>query len=1540
MFKKLIVGFVIGAFVLLGVPLGYAQEGGGASPRWKAPRNTFVEMEASTSDASVRMTLDTHSLWAYNAAASAWSLVSGGSAFNWLTPIIREHNPAVLPVGPVAGDRYLSLGTANGWTINHIYTWSGAAWTNTTPVVNDAVYNTTTGSIKIWDGATWRLITAGTSFLSLSDSPHTYVAQAFKFPKVNTGETALSYSTMTEDASGNVIAGNSIQTGKDGTDGSLKIYSEQGATDYTITLNPNAAMTESTIYTLPIAKALANGQMLASTTAGVMSWTSPTLQYISDFGAITTNQLSLQNSTAIDLGKNETGGTPNIAGLIKLWSAGDNAYYNTITAGTNTANAAYTLPTAMAAANNYALVSTTAGVMSWVHGGGIAAPGSNQEVIFNNAGVFGADPGFTYASASDSLTLGEGGQNGSISLYSEVGVTDYTVKLQPSATMTQDTTYTLPTAKATANNQMLMSSTAGLMAWSALVEDASGNIAIGKDIAGTQYTLTVDGRTTGGVDNNGVVAWLPDTDQFTMNCSLGVNTGGTYKGYLGDDTNTRGGFFTDGTRTATMANGSSAASLVGNLTFDNATTRQINMAPKTGVTANGNSLTVVAGTGFGTGIPSSGGQISIQGGESGDAWPGAVLNISGGRVADAYMAAGRSGITTIRGADNAAMAGNNAGGPIYLIPGAPSGSGAGGSLYIQSLAAGSSVYAILDSHLLATGVDRTFAFPDQSGTFALTSDIPVPAGNDHNVQFNNSGAFGGSDNLSYNDTTDVFQIGSVATGEGIKTGELRLANGILPHYVGFKASNATGTDTTYTLPIGSSGDIYAEANIAGVGAENLTLNATAHTPLVDRTVTVKGLTIRDINTGVHTVVNFVDDGTLTLKSVVAATGLPYAGASGTYVLITGVITLDAGAIGSIENDTTSTVDYRYTVTGLLKSTEAGVMSWDLSTYLTAEADTLSTVTGRGATTATSSLFQNALAVELGKDVAGGTPNIPGAMKLWSGSDDAYAITVNSPSSGFSESWTMTLPAVHGSASQFLQTDGTGVTTWATALTAEADTLSTVTTRGATTAVSSSFENATALVMGKDVAGGTPNIAGSFKMFGAGDNAWYTTFTTGSQSQNIDYVLPLNDGDANQFLQTNGTGTLVWATAISPEADTLASVTGRGATTTVSSSFQNALALVLGEDIAGGTPNTAGSVKLWSAGDNAWYTTITAATQNQNVAYILPVDDGAPSDFLQTNGTGTLSWTAYSDADTLASVTTRGSSTTNAISVGNFQTGYDGADGNIRIFSEQGAPDYTVDIAPSAAMTGSYSLYLPTAAPAGTYFLKVATTGIMSYDASTYLTAEADTLASVTGRGALTTTAVQFQNALAIELGQDVAGGTPNVVGALKLWSAGDNAYYTTITDSTQTQAAIAYTLPVDDGNSNQFLQTNGSGVLTWATALTAEADTLGAVTGRGASTAVLSTFTGGLTLGADDDPSNVIMHSASTIQMYDDSDDTSITIGPVENGTTVLGVTGDVAVGSANIMYFGVSTTDGTWCIVRDGNNLVFKRREGGSYNIKFTMVP
>lgn len=148
------------------------------------------------------------------------------------------------------------------------------------------------------------------------------------------------------------------------------------------------------------------------------------------------------------------------------------------------------------------------------------------------------------------------------------------------------------------------------------------------------------------------------------------------------------------------------------------------------------------------------------------------------------------------------------------------------------------------------------------------------------------------------------------------------------YYMNIKAATTKGAVTATDQLIGAktghasspdarayaSDEVINEAKAAGSGAQTLVLAAVKFLPMIDRTVSVKGLTIKKTATGVKTVVDFVDSGTsLGLVAVVAATGVAYGAGTGSYVLATGVVSLDAGAADTIEADTISYVQYRYDV---------------------------------------------------------------------------------------------------------------------------------------------------------------------------------------------------------------------------------------------------------------------------------------------------------------------------------------------------------------------------------------------------------------------------------------------------------------------------------------------------------------------------------------------------------------------------------------------------------------------------------------------------
>jgi len=72
--------------------------------------------------------------------------------------------------------------------------------------------------------------------------------------------------------------------------------------------------------------------------------------------------------------------------------------------------------------------------------------------------------------------------------------------------------------------------------------------------------------------------------------------------------------------------------------------------------------------------------------------------------------------------------------------------------------------------------------------------------------------------------------------------------------------------------------------------------------------------------------------------------------------------------------------------------------------------------------------------------------------------------------------------------------------------------------------------------------------------------------------------------------------------------------------------------------------------------------------------------------------------------------------------------------------------------------------------------------------------------------------------------------------------------------------------------------------------------------------------------------------------------DINYTAGDVSIGTasasSALDVAGDIEVGTADAFYFGDPTTNGSWRIKRDGNDLSFERREGGTWVFKMKINP
>jgi hypothetical protein len=155
----------------------------------------------------------------------------------------------------------------------------------------------------------------------------------------------------------------------------------------------------------------------------------------------------------------------------------------------------------------------------------------------------------------------------------------------------------------------------------------------------------------------------------------------------------------------------------------------------------------------------------------------------------------------------------------YMQVTANTGAGTSGYLELQSADAGSGTKTLrLQPSSSASTSTQTYTFPTSYGTNGnvLTSDGSGglswgaaggnPAGSNTQIQFNSSGAFGASANLTW-DGSNV-QLGA--------TGALRLADLDSSNYIGIKAPNTVASNVTYTLPSadGSSGQ-FLKTNGSG-----------------------------------------------------------------------------------------------------------------------------------------------------------------------------------------------------------------------------------------------------------------------------------------------------------------------------------------------------------------------------------------------------------------------------------------------------------------------------------------------------------------------------------------------------------------------------------------------------------------------------------------------------------------------------------------------------------------------------------------------------
>ena len=238
----------------------------------------------------------------------------------------------------------------------------------------------------------------------------------------------------------------------------------------------------------------------------------------------------------------------------------------------------------------------------------------------------------------------------------------------------------------------------------------------------------------------------------------------------------------------------------------------------------------------------------------------------------------------------------------------------------------------------------------------------------------------------------------------------------------------------------------------------------------------------------------------------------------------------------------------------------------------------------------------------------------------------------------------------------------------------------------------------------------------------------------------------------------------------------------------------------------------------------------------NYTLTLPTTDGNANEVLTTNGTGTLSWSNPSSfGDNLGNhtaTTTLNMSSQNITGVANLATTAVSSYDKLRVWSSS---NYTIGMASAQTLgyLNDYAMTFTMSNTAARGFLwrdasDAASDGAMSLttDGRLYLKSTAHFNGNV-GLG----TATPLQK-LDVRNGNIILSTSDGIQGQLLFEEDAVNGVnYAAIQSPNALAANYTLTLPTTDGNANQVLTTNGTGILSWTTPTTG--DILGVTAGAG-----------------------------------------------------------------------------------------------------------
>lgn len=325
--------------------------------------------------------------------------------------------------------------------------------------------------------------------------------------------------------------------------------------------------------------------------------------------------------------------------------------------------------------------------------------------------------------------------------------------------------------------------------------------------------------------------------------------------------------------------------------------------------------------------------------------------------------------------------------------------------------------------------------------------------------------------------------------------------------------------------------IFGVADTVGHGVNNYYVTNTS--PDFNIKQYVNGLTvtlfIRSGNTGTATLTLITRTGTLSTRSMRKATGMVLAS-------------------GDIKDSSTVLLIYYNGSFRLGDLTPASVTSW----MLTGNSGTTAGTNFIGTTDSIDFVFKTNNR-ERGRFNRNGGSLTLGATSVTQGKLNLKGITSGSvvvTCAAAAGNWTLTLPTDDGTTSQFLQTDGNGVTSWQTvasptttcwSLTGNSGTTAGTNFIGTTDSIDFVFKtnnrergrfnrNGGSLTLGA-----TSVTQGKLDLKGLTSGSVVVTSAAAAGSWTL--TLPTDDGTASQFLQTDGNGITSWQTV--PSATTTA-----------------------------------------------------------------------------------------------------------------------------------------------------------------------------------------------------------------------------------------------------------------------------------------------------------------------------------------------------------------------------------------------------------------